>query len=402
MPAKVTKRLLRIAGVLLVLLILAMITGFQPIYWIVYLVVAGTAIGYMWAWIQSRGLETQVQEGSRHPQVGQTVHLKVSVKEKWGMPRIGIRARLLGDFATLEDEDFSLTPRGTTTWTVSAPCRRRGMNSLGSLAIVSTDPSGLVRLECRVGQPQGVLVYPRTVELTRVLVRGQATGGELGEAGHLTGHSPAVSNVRKYVAGDSLTHIHWATTARLDQLMTKEFEGAGINEVWLFVDLYGPAQVGTGDDGTEEHSIAIAASLAKGLIDEGHSVGLVAHGDQYYRFPPGRDVNHLWSMLKGLALARATGTVPMSSLISRESGDLGGGTVAMVIGPWPGERASRVFQFLTRRGILVVPIFLDVTSFGAPLSDSRRVESQDWAFLIKRGDELSLPLGNVLDRLASY
>ena len=107
-------------------------------------------------------------------------------------------------------------------------------------------------------------------------------------------------------------------------------------------------------------------------------------------------------MLKGLALARATGTVPMSSLISRESGDLGGGTVAMVIGPWPGERASRVFQFLTRRGILVVPIFLDVTSFGAPLSDSRRVESQDWAFLIKRGDELSLPLGNVLDRLASY
>ena len=73
MPARVTKRLLRIAGPLLVLLVLAMITGFQPIYWIIYLVIVGTAIGYLWAWIQSRGLETQVQEVSRHPQVGQIV-----------------------------------------------------------------------------------------------------------------------------------------------------------------------------------------------------------------------------------------------------------------------------------------------------------------------------------------
>ena len=401
MPVQGIKGPTQLAGALLILLVVAMITGFQPVYWIVYLVAAGTVIGYLWAWVQSRGLETQVQEISKHPQVGQTVHLKVTVREKFGLPRLGVRARLLGDFATPEDEDFRLAPKGTSAWTVSAPCRRRGMNTLGSLAMVSADPSGLVRMECRVGQPQSILVYPRTVGLSQVVVHGQLSGGETGGVGHLTGHSPTVSNVRKYVPGDSLTHIHWATTARLDQLMTKEFEGAGINEILLFVDMHGPSQVGKGDDGTEEYSVAIAASLAKALIDEGHSVGLVAQGDQYYRFPAGKDTNHLWAMLKGLALVKATGTTTLAALVSRESADMSAGTVAVVIGPWPGEGAGRVFQFLTRRGILVLPIFLDIASFGGSLGRSRRIENQDGAFLIRRDEDLSKPLRNVMDQLAS-
>ena len=118
---------------------------------------------------------------------------------------------------------------------------------------MSGDPSGLVNLECRVGQPQSILVYPSTVELPDAMVDGQALGGELGEAGQLTGHSPAASLVRAYVPGDSLAHIHWPTTARLNQLMTKEFEGAGINEVWLFVDMQQSAQAGEGDESTEEY-----------------------------------------------------------------------------------------------------------------------------------------------------
>ena len=168
--------------------------------------------------------------------------------------------------------------------------------------MVSSDPAGLLRLECRVGNPQSILVYPATVELSRAVVQGQATGGELGEAGQLAGHSPAASMVRQYIPGDSLTHIHWPTTARLDQLMTKEFEGAGINEIWLFVDLQEAVQAGTGDDNTEEYSITIAASLAKSLIQGGHAVGLVTQGDQFYRFAPGKDHNHLWALLRALAL----------------------------------------------------------------------------------------------------
>ena len=399
-------QIIRVVGFLIILLVLAMITGFQPLYWLIYVAVAGAVIGYIWAWIQSRGLEVHVQELSPHPQVGQTVQVRVEVKEKAGLPRVGLRARLVGDFASTNEEDFSLAPHGDTSWTLSGLCRRRGWNSVGSVAMVSGDPTGLLRLNCMVGKPQSILAYPTTIQLSRAVIQGQITAGEIGEAGHLIGHSPTVSIVRDYIPGDMLTHIHWPTTARRDQLMTKEFEGAGINEILLFVDLQEAAQTGSGDDSTEEYSITIAASLASSLIQEGHSVGLVTLGDQLYRFLPRKDPNHLWSMLGTLAVVRASGKTPMQMLMTQETGNLGPGTVAIVVGPWPGKSIGSLFQFLTRRGILVVPIFLDTGSFGRA-GESRwlresRLDIEQWAFVVSAGDDLSKVLGNVLDRIASY
>ena len=92
--------------------------------------------------------------------------------------------------------------------------------------------------------------------------------------------------------------------------------------------------------------------------------------------------------------------------MAQESGNLGPGTVAIVIAPSPGQGIDPLFQFLTRRGILVVPVFLDATSFGrlpySRLLGDARVDIHEWAFVVRRGDELSAPLGNVLDRIASY
>ncbi len=399
-------RALWLGAGLLVVLVLAMITGFQPLYWLLYAVGIGGILAYLWAWVQSRGLDTDIQELSPHPHAGESVDIRVTVSEKVGLPRMGLRARLVGDFVTTDEEDFSLSPHGTANWTVSGLCQRRGLNNIGSLAMVSGDPTGLSRLEARVGEPQSILVYPATVELSRAVAEGQSAAGEIGEAGQMVGHSPAASMVRQYAPGDSLTHIHWPTTARLDHLMTKEFEGAGTNEIRLFLDMQEAAQAGIGDDGTEEYGITVAASLTKRLIGDGHSVGLVTQGDQLYRFAPRKDTNHMWAMLRALALVRATGKTAITTLISQESGNLGAGTVAMVIAPWPGQSLARVFQFLTRRGILPIPIYLDAASFGRPpeprWTSDRRSETQGWTTIVKRGDDLSTTLGGLLDRLASY
>ena len=391
---------------LLGVLLLAMITGFRPLYWLIYVVVAGAVIGFLWAWLQSRRLEIEVHELSIRPQVGQRAHLRVVVKEKAGLPRFGLRARLVGDFTSSEEQDFTLLPKGTSTWDVSDLCRRRGLHSVGALAVRSSDPTGLLGLECRVGSPRSVLVYPATVELTRTISEGQAPGGELGEPGQLVGHSPAVSMVRRYVHGDSLAHIHWPTTARMDQLMTKEFEGAGINEIWIFVDMNAAVQFGSDAEGTEEHMVTIAASLCRALIEAGHSVGLAMQGESFYRLPPRRDSEHLWALLRALALVRAEGRTALVSLISQETANLGGGTVAMVVAPWSGQSVGGIFQFLARRGIIVVPIFLESSSFGGVVGPQSQRDNvlgrHELASVIRRGDDLASSLGNVLDRIASY
>ena len=283
---KVMKKMLWPGVALVVLLALAIITGFQPLYWLLYLMVVGAATGFLWVRLQGLGLDTRAEVLSLHPQVGHQAHVRVTVRERAGLPRLGLRGRLMDDFASMTEETFNLSPRGTATWTVSGRCQRRGLNPIGSMTLMSGDPTGLMCFSRQVGEPQTILVYPATVELSRTVLAGHASSGEIEEAGPSSGSSPAASMLRQYVPGDGLTRIRWPTTARLDQLMTKEFEGGAINEVWLFVDLQESISVGTGDDSTEEYSITIAASLAKGLIEDGNSVALVAQGDQLYRVLP--------------------------------------------------------------------------------------------------------------------
>ena len=399
------RRALWLAVALVAVLLLGMITGFQPLYWIVYLVVAGILISYLLVWLQSRGLDIQVRELSVHPQVGGDVQLAVEVKERIGLPRMGLRARLTGEFLKTDEIEFNLAPKGSATWTVSGVCERRGLNSVGSIAIASSDPAGLMSLQCRIVNPQDVLVYPATVEVSQAMVQGQASGGELGEAGQLTGHSPAASMIREYAPGDSLTHIHWRSTARLDRLMTKEYEEAGINDAWLLLDLQQSAQVGDGLDGTEEYLITIAASLAKGFIDHGHAVGLVVQGDQFHRFAPAKDSNHLWGMMRALAVVRATGTTPLSTLISEQSSEMATGTVVIVVAPESHQDLGSLFRFLARRRILVAPVFLDKASFGLQGPRSTRdpwLDASEWTFVVRRGDDLSPILSELVDRIASY
>ena len=129
-------------------------------------------------------------------------------------------------------------------------------------------------------------------------------------------------------------------------------------------------------------------------------------GDQPYRFSPRKDTNHLWNLLTALAMVKAQGTTPLTTLMAQEGGNLSAGTVAMIVAPRPGDRIGSLMQFMIRRGILVVPIFLDAPSFGRSADggwwDDGPASIQEWAVVIRRGDDLSTPLSGVLDRLAIY
>ena len=402
------KPFLRLCVGLGAVLLAAMLTGFQPLYWIVYLVLGGAVIAYGFTWLQSRGLDVTVEEVSAHPQVGGRMVLTVEVKEKFGFPRVALRSGLTGEALDAEEVNFNLSPHGSVRWTVSGFCRKRGLNSVGALSMRTKDPTGLFSMENRIGEPRSLLVYPATMDLTQALVPGQISGGEIGEAGQRLGHSPAASLVREYEPGDSLTHIHWPSTARRDQLMTKEFDGAGVNEIWIFLDMDQQVQAGEGADGTEEYMVTVSASLVKGLMDRGHAVGLAAQGDELRRFSPAKDTNHLWTMMGSLATIEARGRTPFIDVVSSLSAELQPGSVVIAVTPEPTEPLGYLMQFLTRRRILAAAIFLDKATFDPAIStpsagrSGQWGERSEWAFILRRGDDMASALGDLMNRISVY
>jgi uncharacterized protein (DUF58 family) len=101
-----------------------------------------------------------------------------------------------------------------------------------------------------------------------------------------TGSGTDLSHIRPFVAGDPLKRIHWKASARLNQLMTKEFlaevdEAAGGSaSVSIIIDQGGT--MGRGPPGATELDFAVnvASAVVKSAIARGNRIGLVTYDDQ--------------------------------------------------------------------------------------------------------------------------
>src|SRR5690349_17971822 len=164
----------------------------------------------------------------------------------------------------------------------------RGKFTLGPATLISGDPFGIFRLERLIPGTNEVLVYPRTTPLPGFsLPSAELPGGQdvKSRAFHVT---PNVSTIREYQPGDSFNRIHWRSTARMGQLMVKEFELDPTAEVYIALDMQervqqqltaetpstrGPARPSRAGnelriaESTEEYGVLAAASIARHLLE---------------------------------------------------------------------------------------------------------------------------------------
>ena len=60
-------------------------------------------------------------------------------------------------------------------------------------------------------------------------------------------------------------------------ITVRQFDLDVSGDVWLLLDLQDSVQLGTGADGTEEHAVLLAASLAARAIQQNRAVGLATY-----------------------------------------------------------------------------------------------------------------------------
>ena len=386
-----------------IMLALALVTAYRPLYFLLYFGLLLTTLSYLWSWIQTRGLDVTVETLSARPQVGHPLHLRITVREKLGIPRLGLRLSML-DLATRENSlTLNLKPRSVSQQTIMAHQDRRGLNTIGAAEIAATDPLGLTTIRRQVGDPQTITVYPQVVPLVAGLSVGAAAFGDVGRASLMPGSSASASRVREYRPSDSLNRIHWPTTARTNRLMSKEFDSGGHTAVWLILDLQSSRQIGEGLESTEEYAVTIAASLAVSLIESHQNVGLMVHGETLHSIAPLRDPAQLWVILDTLSRIEAKGEIPLSNLLIKAGRELPQGSLAVVIAPGPIPGSPGVFQHMYRRGVTVLPVLLDSGSFHVAANGEAPTQTAATApydgYVIRRGDRLSHSLANVMDRL---
>ena len=359
------KRFYLISILIAVTLITGASTGFGLFYRLAYILAITLILSFVWNWFSLRSLEVNVERRSRRVRVGDDVDERITIRNHSALPKPTLEVEDLNDLPGYSSGmAVSLATRGFRSWRTRTPARRRGVYTIGPVRISNTDAFGIFRSERELEGTATLTVLPRTYDIPEFAVAAANLSGDSSNRKRSHDLTPHASTVRDYAFGDSISRVHWATTARMGKLMSKEFDLGQSSDVWVLVDLHRDVQAGELEESTDEYAVSIAASLVRKYIGLGLPVGLLAHGDQRYFLPSDTGSGQFDRTLEFLAMSKAEGTVPLETLMPREEQLWGYNSSVIIVTPSGREEWVMAARELIRRRVRVGVVLLDGVSFG--------------------------------------
>ena len=377
-----------------------MSTGFGLFYRLLYILGTTVVLTLVWNWLSLLSLEVKVERRSRRVRVGDDVEERVSIRNRSSLPKPVIEVEDLTDLPGYSSgAAIGLASRGYRSWLTSAPARKRGVYTMGPVRVANTDAFGLFRRERFFGDTETLVVYPRIFELPDFALPPTNPSGGASARKRAHDLTPHAASVREYAAGDSISRVHWPSTARMDKLMSKEFDLGLSSDVWVLLDLERDTQAGELDESTDEYAVSIAASLAKKYVERQLPFGLIAYGDRRYFLPSETGSRQFDQVMEFLAMSRAEGSVPVETALASEELLWGQHSTLVIITASPRKEWAFAAKELMRRRVKIVAIVLDGRSFGTYF-DSLEVVPELRAegvptYVVRKGDNVTVALSQV-------
>jgi hypothetical protein len=376
---------LGVIWLLLAIFGLLLIPGLWANFWllgiIVMLLILVFLINHLWMWRVMRTLRvrrTMPEQAFR----GDTLDVEVTVHNggRLPLPWMLVQDYIPSSLSSSPRPEWLLSVRGQEKLRVNykLECKKRGRYRIGPLegnAGVLFDTSKDPRGERLSWQARSKLViFPQIIPLEQLLLPSRLPLGNLRTRQPLLPDPSRIAGVREYQSGDDPRYIDWRNTARLNQLLVKQFERTRIVPLAIFLDMRPPNKE-FGWRNVAEASIVVAASLAARANELKQAFGLYSNG-----YDPGWDASPwdptippdygrpemsprtgtpwLYEMLDKLAGLDIRGdTQPIEQLAGKWSSHLPwGATIALVsFEPYP-DLVTEISR-LRRAGFTVIAIF---------------------------------------------
>ena len=183
---------------------------------------------------------------------------------------------------------------------------RRGSYQIGPTLIRISDSMGLHTLNYSLANTDELTVIPDVEKLGIVELKGKRFGPWPGLVpSRRIGVGTGFFEISPYVPGDDLRRINWKASARSGGLVTNEFEGEQVIDVFLVLDCSEDVNSELFDYDVLEMQVNFAASLSSQLIMQGDRVGLSVYGAARTWVSPGFGKRHLLRLLDNLAFVKA-------------------------------------------------------------------------------------------------
>jgi uncharacterized protein (DUF58 family) len=261
------------------------------------------ALLFIWSFLSTRGLTVERRHSGTCLR-GYPLNVELVIHNLNRAARFALVG--FDDFAPAGEEEryrevalLSIGSRSTATVRYEVVPTRRGHFEIGPFLFYSGDPFGFFRHVRRVNTRTDLLVMPTPLDTYVNYLKSVSlvVKDELSTI-PMPGSSTEFLGVREYQQGDPLRKVHWASTARLGTLITKQFERnvASTLSVLLvktsrshyyfsFLELNGTEErysSGLGQDYFQRLSMQLAE------ITPGERLDLSAAGGKILRYLPSR------------------------------------------------------------------------------------------------------------------
>jgi len=181
---------------------------------------------------------------------------------------------------------------------------KRGEYQFPGTNIYVNDSRGFFYSEKFFRLPVKVTVYPSIEEISIDKLRQKRSAlRALGiHSSKQLGIGTDFAGIREYIQGDSFKKIEWKSTARVNKLMTREFESEVIIPSLIFLDVSPSMDSGKAGYTKLDYAIKTAVAFSKFALDNHDPVGLYTFSDKLIDHLPHRSgKKQLYMILRTLA-----------------------------------------------------------------------------------------------------
>lgn len=129
----------------------------------------------------------------------------------------------------------AVPPFGQCRIQASAMHRFRGSYTAQLNRIAVYDPLRIIRISRKIKREESLVFLPRRIELNEFLSDAMSESS-LSPSPLLKGEHEDFSHVREYISGDMMQLVHWKLTAKLEELMTKQYDEATEHRTAILCD----------------------------------------------------------------------------------------------------------------------------------------------------------------------
>ena len=347
----------------IILLSYALLVGGTMPYFLLYVYILSFLIPLLHSLIVLIKLQSSVKLPDKALYSGDeiTIIYKIENNSIFHIPYLKIHSYISEELTGKKAEKIvkTLKPKELIKYRENIKLKRRGHYELGKIEVIVSDAFGFFHLKKKIISETSLLVYPEAIELSNFTITAVEQLGELHVDNIAFQDKSRISSLRDFKEGDSIKSIHWKLSAKLDDIIIKNYENRGDAHTIVLIDNYNKHFENDQDRHLEDKIVDISLSIINYYLNQNIPVNFKTQNNNELIEIQGHQKTDIKPFLDSLARFKANGALEFSEFIIPQIDSFRKDSTVIIITPNLNKSIGTLSISLKTKGLK--PLFIIAT-----------------------------------------